>query len=324
MKKVIIIMVTLFTALTGVNAMSYEQAREEALFLTDKMAYELNLNEEQYEACYEINFDYLIGVTTASDLYSVGWHRRNMDLEFMLLDWQYTAYCAAAYFYRPVAWVNGLWHFGIYTHYPHRTHFYFARPACYVSYRGGHCWRDGRSWYAYNRTSFRERRLPAFRGMRDSWRDGGSRGVMIGRGTHATDRHRDNHRVTEGRASDYRRGGTREGNTYGHGTRDNYRRSNDNVNRESSGATRRDNSSVSGNHLRSNTTTSGANDYRGGTSVGRHSSTRTTVGGGSSSAPSGSSSRGGATRGGSGSHVSGSHGGGFSGGHGGGGFGARR
>jgi hypothetical protein len=30
------------------SAMTYEQAREQALFLTDKMAYELNLSQEQY------------------------------------------------------------------------------------------------------------------------------------------------------------------------------------------------------------------------------------------------------------------------------------
>ena len=37
------------------KAISYEQAKEDALFLTDKMAYELSLTEEQYEAVYEIN-----------------------------------------------------------------------------------------------------------------------------------------------------------------------------------------------------------------------------------------------------------------------------
>ena len=31
----------------GTYAMSYERAREEALYLTDKMAYELNLNDQQ-------------------------------------------------------------------------------------------------------------------------------------------------------------------------------------------------------------------------------------------------------------------------------------
>ena len=33
------------------KAMSYEQARREAYFLTDKMAYELNLTPDQYDAC---------------------------------------------------------------------------------------------------------------------------------------------------------------------------------------------------------------------------------------------------------------------------------
>ena len=35
------------------NAMSYNAAKNEALFLSDKMAYELNLTAAQYEAVYE-------------------------------------------------------------------------------------------------------------------------------------------------------------------------------------------------------------------------------------------------------------------------------
>ena len=42
------------------NAMSYNAAKNEALFLSDKMAYELNLTAAQYEAVYEINLDYLM------------------------------------------------------------------------------------------------------------------------------------------------------------------------------------------------------------------------------------------------------------------------
>ena len=60
MKKIMIALMMLAIAATG-KAMSYEQARNEALFLTDKMAYELNLTDEQYEAAYEINLDYLMG-----------------------------------------------------------------------------------------------------------------------------------------------------------------------------------------------------------------------------------------------------------------------
>ena len=39
------------------NAMSYNAAKNEALFLSDKMAYELNLTAAQYEAVYEINLN---------------------------------------------------------------------------------------------------------------------------------------------------------------------------------------------------------------------------------------------------------------------------
>ena len=62
MKKLMIILTALFTMTVSANAMSYEQARQQALFLTDKMAYELNLTEDQYEAAYEINLGDRLGV----------------------------------------------------------------------------------------------------------------------------------------------------------------------------------------------------------------------------------------------------------------------
>ena len=95
MKKMMIALtMMLLTAATG-KAMSYEQARNEALFLTDKMAYELNLTDEQYEAAYEINLDYLMGVTSRDDVLGEYWERRNLDLSYILLDWQWNAFCAA-------------------------------------------------------------------------------------------------------------------------------------------------------------------------------------------------------------------------------------
>ena len=132
------------------NAMSYTQAREQALFLTDKMAYELNLTDDQYEAAYEINLDYLMSINSYTDLYGDYWRWRNLDLSYVLLDWQYRAYCDAAYFYRPLYYGAGSWHFSIYARYPRRDYFYFTRPTVYVSYRGGHSWRrnNGRSWYS--------------------------------------------------------------------------------------------------------------------------------------------------------------------------------
>lgn len=157
MKKIMLIMVTLFITITATKAMTYAQAREQALFLTDKMAYELNLTQEQYEAAYEINLDYLMAITGTNDVYAMPWRQRNIDLSYILYDWQYAAYEAASYFFRPVFWNAGYWHFGIYSHYPHRTYYYFARPAAYNVYRGGHSWRrnSGRSWYVNHTTHYR-------------------------------------------------------------------------------------------------------------------------------------------------------------------------
>ena len=149
MKKLMMTLIAMVMLTGSAQAMSYEQAREQALFLTDKMAYELNLTEDQYEAAYEVNLDYLLGVETQADLYGDYWMRRNLDLSYILLDWQYNAFCAASYFYRPLYWDAGFWHFGIYARYPHRTYFYFGRPNFWYSYRGGHAWHHngGHSWY---------------------------------------------------------------------------------------------------------------------------------------------------------------------------------
>lgn len=150
MKRMIIALVAMFMmTFTTASAMSYEQARQQALFLTDKMAYELNLTEDQYEAAYEVNLDYLMSVDTYDDLYGAYWRQRNMDLSYILLDWRYRTYLNATYFYRPLYWNAGYWHFGIYARYPRRDYFYFGCPHFYVSYRGGHSWRvnGNRSWY---------------------------------------------------------------------------------------------------------------------------------------------------------------------------------
>ena len=155
------------------SAMSYSQAREQALFLTDKMAYELNLTDDQYEAAYEINLDYLLSVNSDDELYGDYWRWRNIDFSYVLLDWQYRMFCEAAYFYRPLYFSAGVWHFAIYARYPHRDYFYFHRPTVYVSYRGGHSWRqnNGRSWY--NGRTFGSRRGgDAHFGMRDGFKRG--------------------------------------------------------------------------------------------------------------------------------------------------------
>lgn len=239
MKKFIIALVAMFTmTFTTASAMSYEQARQQALFLTDKMAYELNLTDDQYEAAYEVNLDYLMGINTYDDLYGVYWRQRNLDLSYILLDWQYRAFCDATYFYRPLYWDGGFWHFGIYARYPRRDYFFFGRPHFYVSYRGDHCWRvnGGRSWYhgrSYGRPfAGGQPRM----GMRDGFNRGDyGRGQSFGnmqrqsstRTTVTRDRNFGNGSFNNGRIEsnrNYNGGGTFGGGTFG--SRSNNSRSN--------------------------------------------------------------------------------------------------
>ena len=136
MKKMMILAVMMVMTISA-NAMSYNTAKHEALFLSDKMAYELNLTTAQYEAVYEINLDYLMSLNGHGDVFGIWWDRRNADLRFVLTPWQYDKYVALNHFYRPVAWKAGGWTFAVYAHYG-RGHFYNAHPKVFVSYKGGH------------------------------------------------------------------------------------------------------------------------------------------------------------------------------------------
>ena len=205
MKKMLFTLVSMLTIAVSANAMSYEQARNEALFLTDKMAYELNLTDAQYEAAYEINLDYLMGVTSYNNVYGPYWERRNLDLSYILYQWQWDLYRAASYFYRPLYWDAGRWHFGIYIHYPRRDYFYFGRPHFYATYRGGHSWRHngGRSWYEgrhhhYCPEVHRDHHV----GMRNSW----------DRGDYRNNGGRSSTRITEGHGRNLDRNHHNEGN----------------------------------------------------------------------------------------------------------------
>ena len=255
------------------GAMSYSQAREQALFLTDKMAYELNLTDDQYEAAYEINLDYLLSVNSDDELYGDYWRWRNIDFSYVLLDWQYRMFCEAAYFYRPLYFSAGVWHFAIYARYPHRDYFYFHRPTVYVSYRGGHSWRqnNGSSWY--NGRTFGSRRGgDAHFGMRDGFKRGdygrgnrqsfGSRGSrrVESRGNSGFDSRRDNSGSGFGSRSSSGFGSSRSSSGFG-------------SSRSSSGF----GSSRSSSGFGSSRSSSGFGSSRGSGFGSRESSTRTTV-----------------------------------------------
>ena len=130
--------ITSFVAMAAVmmaSAMSYSQAREQAWFLTDKMAYELYLNVAQVDAVYEINLDYIMNVDVMGDLYGVYWERRTRELSYVLTNSQMHTFLASEHFYRPITWVSNSFHFTIYDRYP-RARFYSSAPRGYTTYRG--------------------------------------------------------------------------------------------------------------------------------------------------------------------------------------------
>lgn len=130
-------------------AMSNGQMRTEVRFLTDKMAYELNLSTAQYNDVYEINYDFLFGVNSVMDAVVRGeaWaldryydrlDLRNDDLRWVLDSRQYTRFLRTLYFYRPLYVSDGRWQFRVYITYSNHSHFYFPLPAVCRAYRGAH------------------------------------------------------------------------------------------------------------------------------------------------------------------------------------------
>ncbi|MBV1681372.1 hypothetical protein KQ909_15370 [Bacteroides stercoris] len=130
-------------------AMSNSKVRKETRFLTDKMAYELNLNTAQYNDVYEINYDFISGVRYLMDdvLRGEEWALnryydyldiRNDDLRWVLSRRQYSRFMQAAYFFRPIYVSGGHWSFRIYVTYTNPNHFYYPRPYHYRTYCGGH------------------------------------------------------------------------------------------------------------------------------------------------------------------------------------------
>lgn len=126
MKKMMMILAMMLTIVTSASAMTYAEARHEALFLTDKMAFELDLTDIQYEHVYLINLEYLRNIDRAS-IFGNPWTLRNRQLADVLTARQYRLYEMANYFYRPVSWTGTTITYHVYTRYNDRHHYY--RPA---------------------------------------------------------------------------------------------------------------------------------------------------------------------------------------------------
>ena len=133
----------------AMSAMSMSKVRQHARFLTDRMAYELNLTTMQYNDVYEVNYDFIDNVRYIMDDVTAGYPSavdryydfldfRNDDLRWILSASQYRRFMNVDYFYRPIYTTASEWLFRIYLVYNDITHFYFGKPYHYKSYKGEH------------------------------------------------------------------------------------------------------------------------------------------------------------------------------------------
>ena len=133
----------------AMGAMSMSKVRENARFLTDRMAYELHLTPMQYNDVYEVNYDFINNIRYimddvvrghgyATDRYCEFLDYRNDDLRWILSSSQYRRFLGVDYFYRPIYTTSNNWLFRIYKVYRDVKHFYFDKPYHYKTYKGGH------------------------------------------------------------------------------------------------------------------------------------------------------------------------------------------
>ncbi len=180
MKRTIFTLLFALIAILPAFSFNYEEARQRAWYLTDKMAYELNLSPEQYDRAYQTNLDYFMSLNTSADCYGYAWSYREADLRCILFDWQFALYEAADYFVRPVRWLRAAWYWPVFERYA-VDYYYYNRPSVYLTYRGGMWDRrvaGGPSPYA----SFRPRYGEGMRNHYSNWHpDFGGRDVRPAR-----------------------------------------------------------------------------------------------------------------------------------------------
>lgn len=220
MKRYLLTLLIVLAGTLSAKAISYNEARDRAWFLTDKMAYELNLTPDQYDRVYQVNLDYFMSIAYEADCYGVYWNYRDTDLRYILWDWQYRLYVTLDYFYRPIRWIRAAWHYPICDHYRY-GYYYYERPRVYVSYHGCNWKRRGHNDVSPYR-GWRAERGPGMRDRYDNNRPGGRPGT-----------HNEPSRPSNGRYTDNKGGRVDRGNTDnkgGHTDRGNRGNSDRNVN----------------------------------------------------------------------------------------------
>ncbi len=169
MKKIILTLVLVMTASMYTASMasvefSTNDIRTETRFLTDKMRYELNLDEQQYNDVYEINYDFLYSVRNimddvaygdqyATNVYNNALNNRNDNLRYVLDENQYETFLNRTYFSRPFYVDDNRWGFNIYLNYE-PNFYYYSCPSIFYSYFGGYVHTPGYFMHRYNHPIF--------------------------------------------------------------------------------------------------------------------------------------------------------------------------
>ncbi|MCM1311676.1 MAG: hypothetical protein NC206_04490 [Bacteroides sp.] len=142
------LMLLIGSLVANAQPMSYYAMRDNARFLTDRMAYTLGVTSAFIiDDLYRINYDYICGVNDYLDDVALGYryndymavvYERDRALQMLLGATTWARLVTYDYFYRPIAFANRGWRFSIYAHDSHRNHFYCTAPRHFNDYRGGH------------------------------------------------------------------------------------------------------------------------------------------------------------------------------------------
>lgn len=147
--KYLLIGLVSFWGVITAQASGLGDVRVNARFLTDRMALELNLNRNQYDDLFEINYDFLNGINryipglarrdpAAIDAYYYYLNERNDDLRWIMSGPIYARFMTIEHFYRPVYAVNDVCYLRVYKVYSNHGHFHYGRPVHYYTYCGAH------------------------------------------------------------------------------------------------------------------------------------------------------------------------------------------
>lgn len=172
MKRLFLTLALPLLTLMSVMAMSDARIRETARFLTDRMAYELQLTPAQYEDCFEVNYDFIYeannlmddvvyGYSDAIDTYYDYLDYRNEDLRYILNATQYGLFLSLDYFFRPIYTTARRWAFRIYDVYHNHHYYYYGLPNCYHTYHGLHSHHHHHGGFYVNRYSHPHHAVPA-------------------------------------------------------------------------------------------------------------------------------------------------------------------